>query len=277
MRQGCVFASITFAVALAGWGGDAPLSQSAYEEIEVKDGGIIRGTVRLVGDASAVESFEVTKNEEYCGSEKPSPRLTVGPNNGVSNAVVSIEGITRGKAIPRGAPPVLNQRECEYQPHVLILPVGAQLEIVNSDPILHNVHGYMLRGARPRSIFNIAQPNKGQSVLIRARRFRAPELVVATCDAGHPWMSAYIIVAEHPYHAVTDANGEFRLDGVPPGSYRVRLWHEGVAVVETVFEGGKAKKYHFEESYESSQEVVVPPSGEVTVDFELALRPLIRK
>ncbi len=185
--------------------------------------------------------------------------------------MIFIDGISEGKEIARDVTPVLDQRDCEYQPHILILPLGERLEIVNSDPILHNVHGYELRD-RPRSMFNIAQPVQGQQVLIKARRFRSPGLVLATCDAGHAWMSAYIVVAGHPYYTLSDANGEFILDDVPPGSYRLRMWHEGVSVIETEVEHGKPKKYHFEEPYETMQELIVPANGETRVEFELALR-----
>ena len=267
-----IIAGICLAVALVGWRGNALLRQSAYEEVEVEDGGTIRGVVRLVDDVSTAEDFEVTKDHDYCGAKKPSPRLRVGEANEVQNAVVSIEGIARGKGFASDATPSLSQRECEYEPHVLILPVGQQLEIVNNDPILHNVHGYDLRRSRPRSIFNIAQPIQGQRILIKAKRFRAPGLVLATCDGGHAWMSAYIVVAEHPYYALTDANGEFTLDDVPPGPYRLRLWHEGVAVTETSFAKGKPKRYYFEEPYELTKDVIVPPNGETTVEFELQLR-----
>ncbi len=266
-----VLAGAWLAVALVGRGDNVTLTQSSYQEIEVKDGGTIHGIVRLSGDAPAPDELEITKNADYCGSSKPSPRLIVGENGGVQNAVVSIEGITQGKKIARDKTPVLDQRDCEYQPHISILPVGTGLEIVNSDPILHNVHGYRL-GSRRRSVFNLAQPKRGQRVLIKARRFRSPGLILATCDAGHAWMSAYIVVAEHPYYALTDADGEFKLDHVPPGSYRVRMWHEGVTVIQTELEHGKPKKYHFEEPYEMVREVIVPPNGRVTIDFELTLR-----
>ncbi len=266
-----ILAGICLTFAIVGWGDYGILTQSPYQEIEVKDGGTIHGIVRLRGDASEIENFEITKNADYCGNDKPSPRLVVGESNGVQNTVVSIEGITQGKKIDRDITHVLDQRDCEYAPHVLILPLGEPLEILNSDPILHNVHGYTLRERR-RSIFNIAQPVQGQRVLIRAKRFRSPGLVLTTCDAGHAWMSGYIVVAEHPYYTLTDANGAFILDNVPPGSYRLRTWHEGVSVIETEVEHGKPKKYHFEQPYEITQEVIILPNGEVRVEFELALR-----
>ncbi|MFQ5680373.1 MAG: hypothetical protein ACE5HP_13055 [Gemmatimonadota bacterium] len=250
---------------------EAP-ERSLYEETVVGDGGTIRGIVRLADGAPGLEEFPVTKNADVCGATKPSPRLRVSENRGVPDAVVAIEGITRGKPMGREEVPLLLQRDCEYHPHVQVVPVGGPLEIVNDDPVLHNVHGYERRGERWRTIFNIAQPVQGQRARISERRFRSPRLVRATCDAGHAWMSAYVVVGEHPYYAVTDANGEFSLEDVPPGSYTLRMWHEGVAVVETEFEDGKPKKYHFEAPYEVIREVVVPPNGMVRVEFELVLR-----
>lgn len=250
---------------------EAP-ERSPYEETAVVDGGSIRGIVRLADGPTPAEAFPVTKNTEVCGVKKLSPRLRVGENRGVQDAVVMIEGISRGKAMEGDTVPLLIQRDCEYHPHVQVVRGGEALEIVNDDPILHNVHGYEQRGERWRTVFNIAQPLKGQRVQVSGRRFRAPGLVQATCDAGHAWMSAYVVVAEHPYYAVTDVNGEFSLDDVPPGSYTLRLWHEGVSVVGTEFEADKPKKYRFEAPYEVTREVIVPSNGETRVEFELVLR-----
>ena len=266
-----ILAGVCLTVAVIGRGGNELLAQSLYQEVEVQNGGTIRGIVHLSGEAPPVRDFEVTKNEDHCGITKRSPRLSIS-RSGVQNAVVFIEEITAGKAIATTTTAVLNQEDCEYDPHVLIHPLGEPLVIVNSDPILHNVHAYRMRAARPRSIINIAQPRQGQRITISARRFRTPGLVMAICDAGHPWMSAHIIVAEHPYYALTDESGEFTLNNVPPGSYRLRMWHEGVALIETALEDGKPKRYYFEEPYEITQEVIVPPNGDVKVDFQLTLR-----
>ncbi len=271
-RLGCshILAGVCLAVAVTARGDDDLLAQSLYQQVEVQNGGTIRGIVHLSGEAPPVQDFEVTKNEDHCGITKRSPRLSMS-GGGVRNAVVFIEEITAGKAITT-ATAVLNQEDCEYDPHVLIHQLGEPLVIVNTDPILHNVHAYRMRATRPRSIVNIAQPRQGQRITISARRFRTPGLVMAICDAGHPWMSAHIMVAEHPYYALTDESGGFTLNNVPAGNYRLRMWHEGVALIETAFEDGKPKRYYFEEPYEMTQEVIVPPNGDVKVDFELTLR-----
>jgi hypothetical protein len=190
----------------------------------------------------------------------------------VQDAIVWLEGITEGKKKSGGSKQlVLDQFKCRYIPHVLVLPLGASLDIVNSDPILHNVHTYDAE-EKGKTLFNIAQPIKGQRTTLGHTLFKKPGLFLATCDAGHPWMSAYIMVAEHPYYALTDAQGRFVLENVPPGRYKIKMWHEGVAIAKTEMENGKPKAYRYEEPYEEEQEVTVSPLGTVSVTFSFELR-----
>jgi plastocyanin len=253
------------------WRGGMLCAGPMYKEVDVSNGGTVRGVVRLVGNPSKARQLDITKDADYCGRRKASPRLCVGRKNGVQHAVVSLEGIEQGKMFRPGIKPVLDQRRCNYEPHVMVFPMGEQLEIVNSDPILHNVHAYDEK-AESRTIFNIAQPIKGQRTLVKSTRMLKPGAVLTTCDAGHPWMSSYIVVAEHPYYAVTDADGNFTLENVPPGTYRIRMWHEGVEVTNTELENGKVKKYYYEDPYVVVKEVTVPAKGIATVDFDLSLR-----
>jgi hypothetical protein len=266
-----LLAGVYFSLALVGGQGTLLHAQASYKEIRVDGGGTIRGMVRLVGDVSRAGTMEVTKDDKICGRRKPSCRLSVGKNNGVQNAVICLEGITQGKKMSSEEKFTMNQRKCEYVPHVMILPAGAPMEIVNSDPIMHNVHTYDLLHEL-KTVYNIAQPIKGQCTPIKPTMLKCPGLMFQTCDAGHPWMSAYVIVAEHPYYALTDANGKFVLTNVPPGSYQLRMWHEGVIIARTELEHGLPKKFYFEDPYEVRKEVAVQPSGEVAVDFDLALR-----
>lgn len=259
--------SLTF---FGGWGYELQ-AQSRYKEFEVRDGGTIHGVVRLVGDESRISSMVITKDNDFCGKTKSSPRLVVGRNKGVANSIISLGGITEGKKRVTGSTRVLDQHACEYRPHVMLVPFGSSIEIVNSDRVLHNVHAYEMQ-KELRTIFNIAQPIKGQRTPIKATHMKTPGLLLATCDAGHPWMSAYIMIAEHPYYALSDADGRFVLDKIPPGTYQLKMWHEGVAVTQTDTEYGSPKKYHFEEPYETVKDVTVPTNGVVTIDFDLVLR-----
>lgn len=263
-------------IGLAQQSSESSSQKSTYREIEVSKGGTIQGVVRLSGEQPSIENMVITKDNKHCGTSKKSPRLKVGKDGAVADAIIHLENIAEGKPIPSTSRYVLDQKRCEYTPHVMILPLGSQLEIVNSDPILHNVHAYQDRpGAK--TVFNIAQPIKGQRTPIKQAQLNRPGLIVATCDAGHPWMSASIMVAEHPYFAITDRNGRFVLRDVPPGTYKVRMWHEGVNITEKQMEHGKAKKYEFEEPYVVTKEVTVAEHGDVRADFEFALRQVGEK
>jgi carboxypeptidase family protein len=267
---GLFLLSLLTVVCISGGGVSVAHAQAAYKTISVTDGGTIQGTVTLKGGMVKPARLDVTQDNKTCGKTKPLSCLCVGKKSGVANTFVYLDGITAGKPFERLSAYTLHQQQCEYVPHAMIMPLGAQLEIVNNDPILHNVHTY-LDGKPAKTLFNIAQPMKGIRMK-SPRPIDKPGLVLATCDAGHPWMSAHIMVAPHPYYAVTDADGNFRLENVPPGNYTLQLWHEGIAVTSKVLENGKVSKYEFEEPYIETKPVTVAPKQETVVDFELVLR-----
>lgn len=239
-----------------------------YKVITVSEGGTIAGNVRFVGKPR-IENLEVGKDTRHCGSAKASPRLSLDKSGGVKNAVVMLVGIKKGKAIEKPAKVVIDQKACEYTPHVQAVPIGTQLEVVNSDPILHNVHAYNPEG---RTLFNIAQPIKGQRTSSKRMQFKEPGVYSLACDAGHIWMSAFVVAVEHPYFAITDEEGTFKIENVPPGTYKIKMWHEGSKITKKDLKDGKVVRYHFEEPYEEMKEVTVGSKGLVTVDFDLKPR-----
>ena len=194
-------------------------AQAAYEAVEVPDGGTLTGVVRFVGVPPKPALLPVNKNREVCGEQKPSEVLVVGPDGGVRGSVVLVEGVTRGKK-PTGDV-VVDNHKCLFVSHVTAVALGDRMRVKNSDAVLHNTHGFM---DKP-TLFNLALPNKDQVIDI-TRRLRKPGVVRILCDA-HPHMSAWMIVHDSPYVAVTDERGTFRIDGIPPGTYRVTMWHEG--------------------------------------------------
>ncbi len=244
---------------------------TAYRTVKVEQGGVIEGWVKLKDSTPSPHILEVQKDLSHCGSTILSPKLTFGPDNGIKNAVIRIDNIASGKYLDREVTFVLDQKGCEFDPHILLLPAGAKLEIVNSDAVLHNVHAQRVTD-NFRTLFNIAQPVQGQRTAIREALVSEPGLIKAVCDAGHPWMSAYIMIINHPYYTVTDENGYFMLEDVPPGTYTVTMWHAGVHITETYTQGDMVTKYEYEPPYEVSRTVSVSPDGTARIEFELALR-----
>jgi len=196
----------------------AASSVGEYETIAVADGGAITGTISVSGPIPMLPSRPVGKNPEVCGSAaRPSQELIVTSSGGIKNAVVIVEGVKRGKAMPT-IQARIDQLKCEYEPHVQVMVANSDITIVNSDPILHNIHFY--QGSD--DLFNIAQPLKGQS---NAHAIQKAGFVYAECDV-HGWMRGHVAVVDNPYYAVTDENGRFSIADLPAGVYPVRIWHE---------------------------------------------------
>lgn len=202
-------------------------AEAAYEAIEVTNGGSISGVVRFTGTPPKLEPRQLNeKNPEICGhGSKPSQEILLGREGGLQNVVIAIADIRRGKRIEAPAP-ALDQRECDYSPHVQAATAGSILEIRNSDDLLHNVHGKLDGRA---TLFNLAMPLKGQ---ILTRQLTKPGVIALQCDAGHTWMKAYIVVLEHPYYTITSEGGSFQIQDIPPGTYKVRAWHEKLGSLE---------------------------------------------
>lgn len=231
--------------------------------------GRIRGTLRLQGSAPQPSFDPITEQQDVCGKQASLPRIVVGKDNGVANAFVFLENVPGGaKAMQPKESVLVDQKDCVYQPHASMIPVGTKLEFTNSDAIFHSAVGRQDGNEGPQTLFNIAQPVKGARNLTQ-NPLTKPGIVLLTCEAGHPWMSAYVFVADHPYVAVTKTDGEFVIENVPAGTYKIKMWHEGVSVRKI----HKALKlYEYEEPYEVVKEVVVQANNDAVVDFDLSLR-----
>lgn len=239
---------------LVGWGVSAPAL--AYEVVSVPDGGSLTGSVKFGGTPPRLDPIPVKKNQDVCGQSVPNEALVLGPNKGVKGSVVFIEGVSRGK---KGAGElVLDNARCLFAPHVAGVMAGAPAKVRNSDPVLHNAHGIF----DGKTIFNSALSTRGRVVDITSR-LKQPGMVKVLCDA-HTHMSGWIVVHDSPYVAVTDENGMFKIDGIPPGKYTVTMWHEGFAPKGTDKDGRPIY-----EAWRLTREVTIPGGGSVTLDFEL--------
>jgi plastocyanin len=129
----------------------------------------------------------------------------------------------------------IDQQNCRYHPHVFGMRVGQKLEIVNSDPTMHNIHAM----PKTNSEFNTAEPMPMKTEHV----FNTKEVMVPfKCDV-HGWMNAYVGVMDNPYYAVTDKDGKFELKSLPPGTYTIEAWHEKLGVTsQSVTLGAKETK-----------------------------------
>ncbi len=214
----------------------------AYEASEVSNGGKISGVVKLHGKTIQVKVLAITKNKDVCGQSTPDPRYVIGKGGSVKNVIVTIEGIEKGKKALPVKDAVLDNNKCVFLPHVQAVTVGTRLTVMNSDSILHNTHTYL--GGK-KTVFNLALPLEGQKI---KKPLRRPGLMNTKCDAGHTWMSAWVYVSKHPYYSVTGQDGKFKISDIPPGTYKLKAWHEALGTVE--------------------KEVTVPANGEVKIDFK---------
>jgi hypothetical protein len=248
-------------------------AQSSYKVISVQDGGIIKGTVKWQGALPHLFASEINKDPQICDplsqKHRDLERLLVSPNDGVANTVVYLRNITAGKAMDLPLERrFLNQKSCRYEPHILLVPVQAIVTVKSSDPLLHTVH---MSGSAD---YNLPFVTAGQEI---SRPMTREGVVDLRCNAGHVWMNGEMVVASHPYYAVTDRDGNFELTNVPPGHYEIVAWHEGWRVVGEsplydVMTQVRVKRPVFSDPVIWSRSVTVPRHGTAEVHLTLGER-----
>ena len=193
-----------------------------YQGTTVIEKGSISGVVKAATKPPAPKPIEVDKDEGACGKNVPAESPIVGPGGEVKNAIVRLTNIVKGKRLDTKTKVVLDQVKCRFEPYVVIVPVGATLEIKNSDPIAHSVHTFSVENDP------IKRTQAKDGPVIKAR-FTLPEIFKVRCDI-HKWMNAWIVAADHPYVTVTDDQGQYKLTDVPPDPgaafYEIEMWHE---------------------------------------------------
>jgi hypothetical protein len=182
--------------------------------------------------------------DPQCGKlheKKPTTRFyVVGADQGLADVFVYLKDAKAGGDAP-AKPAVLDQRGCEYLPYVSGAMTKQKIQVLNSDPVLHNVHPTpAVAGNRE---VNKAQLPKSPPLEFS---FDNPEIMLRyKCDV-HPWMFAYVSVVEHPYFAVTDKDGNFKIANVPAGSYTVEAIHRKAGTQSQKVEAGKSATFTFE-------------------------------
>jgi plastocyanin len=206
----------------AGTAETKPAAAETAPAFDPTKAGSIAGKVTLEGAAPAAEPIQMAADPN-CARLHATPVTTefvvVGEGGGLANGFVYLKSGVQSSFPPPSDPVVLDQQGCIYHPHVIGIQVGQPLEILNSDETLHNIHAMPKKNKE----FNIGQPVKG---LKTQKSFDTAEVMVPfKCDV-HKWMNSYAGVLDHPFFAVTGPDGTFKIDGVPPGSYVVEVWHE---------------------------------------------------
>ncbi|HKQ96671.1 MAG TPA: carboxypeptidase regulatory-like domain-containing protein [Candidatus Polarisedimenticolia bacterium] len=255
-------AVILFGSLACGGGGQAPASSSGASSPAGGDSkGAPAAPPGAIADGTAIGTGAVSGKATFTGTPPPrkkismtaeaachkpgsgealSDDLIVDAGGALRNVWVRVVSGLEGKAFaPPSAQVELDQAGCLFSPHVLLARAGQSIMFRNSDATLHNINAL----AKVNRGFNLSLPNAGMSV---TRNFAKPEAVRLKCDV-HAWMSAWIVVNDTPFQALTGEGGTFAIDGLPAGTYGIEAWHErlGTSRQEVTLADGERKEIAF--------------------------------
>jgi plastocyanin len=191
--------------------------------VDASTSGSLSGRVTFEGTAPKPELLRMGRDAACVSGSGPNPvsdAVLVAADGGLANAFVYIKDTFDGYTFDTPANAVtMDQKGCVYAPRVFGVRVGQPIDILNSDATIHNVHALPMKNQE----FNESQNRVGMRT---TKIFTVPEVMVRfKCDF-HGWMAAYVGVMSHPFFAVTDATGAFSMQGLPPGTYTLEVWHE---------------------------------------------------
>ncbi len=258
----------------------AASTSHAYKETTVENGGTLTGSVTLEGAVPKPKGYNLVTFPDpiYCGriSDGRGFRLLqpfrVGPGGEFQEVVLLIEGIDEGKPFDFPSPRV-ESVDCKFEPFITIVRNRADVEIVNMDPVLHDIQAYETSERGARVLFNVPLPmnerfNKkalmtsgrvkhlaGRVMSQKVRVGKGRNVFVMQCGF-HAYMESWGLAVEHPYFAKTDQDGRFSIDNIPPGTYSVLVWHpllqkhytvtipaNGTATLNVEFDAPKGRLY----------------------------------
>lgn len=188
--------------------------------------GTIKGKVILEGAVPPMPELP-RQSDPVCAKTKMNANyVEAGPDGALKNVVVRLpNGAAKGDK--PATPVVINQSNCMYEPYVAVAMTGQQIQIKNSDKTTHNIHTYV----GDETIFNEAQP-PGAPDLQKDLEAQGGSVMKLTCDV-HKWMEAFVVVTDHPFAAVTGADGTFEIKDAPAGTYKLEAWHPNLGAVKT--------------------------------------------
>jgi hypothetical protein len=225
----------------------------SYQEIEVKDGGTISGTVRMTEGKPIPKAFNLITFPDpvYCGRISTGTgwrildEFSLSADRGLKDTVVFLLGAAKGKPF-NFVPPTIEARDCRFLPFVSVVKDRAEVRVVNMDPVFHDIQAYETSELGPRVLFNTPLPMNrlhkrdagsethehlaGQPMIEVVRMTKNRRFFVMQCGF-HAYMESWGFAVDNPYYMVTDSEGRFSLSDVPVGDYTLMAWHPGVGTV----------------------------------------------
>lgn len=195
-----------------------------FFHVDASTAGVLRGKITFAGAKPprkliAMDS-DAACQQAHAGRPVYDESIVTGKAGGLANAFIYIQSGLEGKKFePAEGPVVLNQQGCLFAPRVLGMRAGQTMDVKNSDPVSHNVH------PKPTNNYDWNEQQSPGAPNLQHRFPRADVMIPVKCNV-HSWMRAYIGVVDHPYFAVTGADGTFELKDVPPGDYTLAVWQE---------------------------------------------------
>jgi plastocyanin len=200
-----------------------------YFKVDPSTAGVIQGSIAFKGRKPAQTPVDMSGDPACVEAHRGKAfdeSVVVNPNGTLGNVFVYIKSGLEGKRFePPATPVTIDQKGCWFHPRVMGIQVGQVYHVTNSDPVTHNIHPL----AQTNREWNHSQ-GPGDPEL--TRKFTKPEVIVPVKCNIHSWMHAYIGVLPHPYFAVSNAQGSFKLENLPPGDYVVAAWHEKYGTAE---------------------------------------------
>ena len=218
-----VVAAFVAALAAACGGAEKPAEAPAApvaNPVDAATAGAVAGKVTFMGTPPPSEPISMSSDPRCMNAGAKTEAVMVSGDGSLQNVFVYVkDGLGNLKFPVPTTPLVLDQKGCQYRPHVFGVQAGQTIEILNSDMTLHNIHAW----PQTNQEFNVGQALQGMK---DTHVFTTQEIMVPfRCDV-HRWMNSFVGVVAHPFFAVTGADGSFQLKGLPPGTYTIEAWHE---------------------------------------------------
>jgi len=229
-------------------GGAAPAAGGGTA-IDPNTAGTVTGTIKLDGAAPKMKiinmAAEPTCAMQHAGSPAMTEDVVAGDGGTLQNVVVYLKGDFSQYKLEVPAAAQIDQKGCQYSPHVLALETNQPFNVVNSDMTTHNIHPVPKNNRE----WNESQPPGSQPI---NQSFAREEVAVPVKCNVHPWMKAYIAVIGSPYFKVTGKDGSFTIGNVPPGTYTVSAWHESLGTQEQMVTVGPKESKSVTLTFKSS-------------------------